>query len=189
MRPELGAQQIGFGYGRVRGNAAELGVELVEPKPGSVAETRQPQIAVSVDGAPPTMPWADSPHNKLREDERALSPSALFNRYLVKGNPLVELQDWLKPEFADLDRASLREVITRNGASAEALRLMSITVSAESMDDGSALDFIRKRTLFAWEAKTGPYAEFRDGTSALTDAMGKSLKRPALIDYLKMAAK
>ena len=176
-RPELGAQQIGFGYGRVRGNAAELGVQLVDPMVGSVAETRQPQIAVSISGHTPTMPWADSPFNTLRSDEKPFPPSALFNRYLMKDEPLVDLQDWLKPKFAHLDQLSLRQILARNGASEEALRLMEIGVAASSLDDGSALDFIRKRHLFAWEAKAGSYHEFKEGTSAITDAMAASLKR------------
>ena len=176
-RPELGAQQIGPGYGRVRANASELGVELVEPQTGALAETRQaPQIAVSIGGAVPTTPWAESAQNKLRADERTLPPMALLNRYLMQDQPLVELQDWLKPELAHLDRTSLRQILTAHGASPEALRLIEIGVAAESLDAGNALDFMRKRNHANWEAKIGTYHEFRDGTSALTDAMAASLK-------------
>jgi monoamine oxidase len=62
--PELGAQQIGYGYGRVRGNASDLGVALMDPPKGSMAETRMPPLAVSVAGAPPTADWAASPMNQ-----------------------------------------------------------------------------------------------------------------------------
>jgi monoamine oxidase len=180
-RPELGAQQIGFGYGRVRGNATDLGIELVDPPTGSSAETRLPPVAVSLGGAAPTGAWATSPMNRLRDDEKSLSPLALFGHYLTKDNPLVGLDDWQKPQFAGIDRASLRDYLGARGASPEALRLMNVAVAARDLDDASALDFLRKQSYYLWEAKHGPYHIVRDGTDALTTAMAKSLKRPVLL--------
>ena len=180
-RPELGAQQIGFSYGRARGNASDLGVELVDPPKGASAETRLPPLAVSLGGAPPTGAWATSPMNHLRDDEKSLSPLALFGHYLTKDNPLVGLDDWQKPQFASIDRASLRDYLSARGASPEAMRLMNVAVAAKDLDDGNALDFLRKQTYYLWEAKHGPYHIVRDGTDALTTAMARSLKRPVLL--------
>ena len=180
-RPELGAQQIGFGYGRVRGNATDLGIELVDPPKGSTAETRLPPVAVSLGGAAPTGAWATSPMNRLRDDEKSFSPLALFGHYLIKDNPLAGLDDWQKPSFEAIDRASLRDYLTARGASPEALRLMNVAVAARNLDDGSALDFLRKQNYYLWEARHGPYHIVRDGTDALTTAMAKSLKRPVLL--------
>ena len=180
--PELGAQQIGFGYGRVRGNAADLGVELMDPPKGSMAETRMPPLAVSVDGQAPTADWAGSALNRLVAAEKSLPPTALVPHYLLKNNPLVELTDWQKPENAHIDRLSVREYAVQGGASPEALRLMDVGIAARDLDDANALDFMRKNYYYAWEAKNGPYSIFRDGTSALTDAMAASLKRPVQLN-------
>ena len=185
--PELGAQQIGFGYGRVRGNASDLGVELMDPPKGSMAETRMPPLAVSVDGAAPTKDWAASPMNRLDADEKALPPTALVPHYLLKNNPLVALTDWQKPENAYIDGLSIRQYAIRGGASAEALRLMNVGVAARDLDDANALDFLRKNYYYTWEAKNGPYSIFRDGTSALTDAMAASLQRPVALNQIVVA--
>ena len=183
-RPELGAEQIGFGYGRVRGNASDLGVALVPPRQGAMGETKLPQSSVSIGGAPPVVDWAHSPLNRLAPDERTLSPLALFAHYLLKDDPLVDLQDWLKPKFTSLDRLSLRQYLEKKGASPEALRLMDVTVAAWDLDDGNALDFLRKNHYYFWDAKHGPYSIMRDGTDALTDAMAASLKQPVLLNRI-----
>jgi monoamine oxidase len=185
--PELGAQQIGFGYGRVRGNASDLGVELMDPPKGSMAETRMPPLAVSVAGEPPTKDWAESPMNRLDADEKALSPTALVPHYLLKNNPLVALTDWQKPENAHIDALSIRQYASQGGASPEALRLMNVGVAARDLDDANALDFLRKNYYYSWEAKNGPYSIFRDGTSALTDAMAASLQRPVALGKIVAA--
>jgi len=182
--PELGAQQIGYGYGRVRGNAADLGVELMDPPKGSMAETRMPPLAVSIDGAPPTSDWAQSPMNRLDAAEKALPPTALVPHYLLKDNPLVGLSDWQKPENAHIDQLSIRQYAAMGGASQEALRLMDVGVAARDIDDANALDFLRKNYYYTWEAKNGPYSIFRDGTSALTDAMAASLTRPVALNKI-----
>jgi monoamine oxidase len=182
--PEFGAAQIGFGYGRVRGNAADLNVALVPPGAGAMGETRLPQTAVSIGGAPPTMDWVNSPLNKLAPDEKAMLPLALFGHYILKDDPLSDLQDWLKPDFRGTDAMSLRQYLAGKGASPEALRLIDVTVPAWDLDDGNALDFLRKNHYYVWDSKHGPYSVVRDGTNALTDAMAASLKRPVALNKI-----
>lgn len=183
-QPDMGASQIGFGYGRVRGNAAELGVELVPPHAEAGMETRLPPLAVSVGGLKPdATPWATSPMNKLRADERESPPLALLMRYLLKNDPLDGPEDWQKPEFAKLDQLTLRQYLQQQGASDEALRMIDTTTPAWSLDRASALEFLRKNHYYAWEGKNGPPHVVKGGTSRLTDAMAKSLKRPVLLDH------
>jgi monoamine oxidase len=107
--PEFGAEQVGHGYGRVRGNASDLGVALVDPRPGAMGETRLPQTAISIGGAPPTVDWAASPQNRLAPGEKAIPPLALLSHYVLKDDPLSDLQDWLKPQFRPVDAMSLRQ--------------------------------------------------------------------------------
>jgi monoamine oxidase len=179
--PELGAQQIGHGYGRVRANASELGVAMMAPPAGSMAETHMPALAVSVRGGVPEKDWATSPMNLLSGEEKALTPPQLQAHYLFKGNPLVDLSDWQKPEFGVIDRMSMRQYLGNAGASVEALRLLDAGVAARDLDDANALDFLRKNYYYYWEAKSGPYSIVKDGTSALTDAMAASLRRPVAL--------
>jgi monoamine oxidase len=182
--PEFGAEQIGFSYGRVRGNASDLGVALIPPLKGAVNETRLPPVAISIGGAPPVVDWANAPVNRLAPEEKALAPFSLFGHYLLKDDPLDDLQDWLKPEFKPIDRQSLRQYLARKGASTEALRLIDVNVPAWDLDDGDALDFLRKNHYYVWDGKHGSSSIFRDGTSALTDAMAASLTQPVLLHKL-----
>ncbi len=178
-RPEFGAVQVGAGYGRVRANAAELSVELVTPPAGAGSETNLPALAISIgDQAASGGVWASSPQNRLSGDERALDPLKLYPHYINADTPLRDLGDWLKPEFATLDRASLRQYFTGEGASPAALRMIEATLPARSLDDANALDFLRKNFYYGWEARAGKYAIVKDGTSALTNAMAASLARP-----------
>ncbi len=176
-RPELGAAQIGAGYGRVRGNAADLGVELVPPPKGALSETSKFQVAVSVEGSAPTGDWANSPFNKLVGDERKLSPFQLLGHYLLKDDPLTDPQSWQRPEFIPIDKMSLREYLQSKGASPEAMRMLEVSTPGWKLSDASALDTLRKNHYYVWEGKIGPYHIVRDGTDALTTAMAHSLKR------------
>jgi len=180
--PEFGAEQIGFSYGRVRGNAAELNIPLIPPRHGAMGEMKLPPAAVGIGDAPLTADWAHSPINHLAPDEKAILPLGLLSHFLLRGDPLVDLQDWLKPQFSDIDKMSLRQYLTAKGASPEALRLINVSISAWNLDEANALDFLRKYHYYSWDAKHGPYSIVRDGSSALTDAMAASLKRPVLVN-------
>ncbi len=183
-RPEYGAEQVGFSYGRVRGNASDLGIALVPPKAGAMGETRLPTSCVSIGGAPPVTDWAHSPMNKLSDSEKAVLPLALFTHYIVKDDPLDDLQDWLKPKFRPIDRMSLRDYLLQRGASPEAMRLIEVSIPAWSLDEANALDFLRKNHYYFWDAKNGPYSVIRDGSDALTTAMAASLKRPVALNKI-----
>jgi len=178
-RPELGAAQVGRGYGRVRANAAELGVALADAVPGAASQMGSAKVAVSVDGRPVDgVPWAESASNRLPPNERALLPLQLYGRYIGAKSPLVDLGDWLKPEFAALDQQSLRQYFSAQGAAPEALRLLNVNVAARNLDEANALDAMRKVHFYGWEARHGLGSTVRDGTSALTDAMAAALAHP-----------
>jgi monoamine oxidase len=183
-RPEFGAEQVGFGYGRVRSNAAALNIPLAPPRAGAMGETRLPQSCVSIGGAAPTADWAHSPMNRLSDSEKAILPLALLSHYVTKDDPLVDLQDWLKPEFRSIDRLSLRQYLAQKGASPEALRLMNVSVSAWDLDEANALDFLRKNHYYFWDAKHGPYSVIPGGADSLTTAMAASLKQPVALNKI-----
>jgi monoamine oxidase len=122
--------------------------------------------------------------NRLAADEKALLPFALLSHYIMKDDPLTDLLDWRKPDFRFIDRQSLRHYAAAKGASPEALRLMDVAAPAWDLDEANALDFLRKNHYYFWEAKNGPYSVVKGGTSALTDAMAASLKRPVLLNKI-----
>jgi monoamine oxidase len=177
-QPELGASQLGASYGRVLGNARELGVEVIGPKATDMNETRLPPISFSIGGAAPTADWAGSAMNRLAPAERALKPPQLFMHYLLKDDPLADPSDWLQPRFAGLDRLSLRQYLQQRGASAEALPLIEVSNQAWTLDAASALDTLRKNHFFVWSARQGSYVNVKGGTTVLTNAMAASLARP-----------
>jgi len=183
-QPEFGAAQIGHGYGRVRANASDLNVALVAPDKDAMGETRLPQTAVSIGGSAPTADWAHSPLNHLAPAEKSINPLGLLSHYVLKDDPLHDLMDWLKPEFRPIDRMSLRQYLTQKGASAEALRLIDVSVPGWDLDSNNALDFLRKNHYYFWEAKNGPYSVVQGGSSTLTDAMAASLKRPVALNKI-----
>jgi monoamine oxidase len=183
-QPELGAQQIGAGYGRVRGNAADLGIELVLPPTGAVSETGKFPVAVSIGGGSPTADWATSPMNRLAADEKAINPLKLLSHYLLKDDPLADPEDWQKPEFTNIDAMSLRQYLQSKGASPEAMRLLEVGTPGWKLEDASALDILRKNHYYVWEGKNGAYHIVKDGMDALTTAMAKSLKRPVLLNQI-----
>ena len=182
-RPELGAGTVGAGYGRVRANAADLGVELVEPPPGSRDLVGSGPAAYSVYGQPVSRtPWASSPLNRLAPSEMMKTPSQLISYYLNQPSGLQDLGDWLKPEFAWLDQLSLRQYFQKLGASPEALRLMDVHSPGTSLDDANALHFVRRTLYYGWESRAGKAQRVKGGTSALTDAMAASLQRPVQLN-------
>lgn len=178
-RPEFGASELGFSYGRARGNAAELGVHLIDPAPGASTMLSASATAISVYGQPAVnRPWNTSPLNRLPAHEKALLPLQLYGHYMAGKSPFSELSDWMKPEFSALDAMSLRSYLAQKGASEEALRLLNVNVAAANLDEANALDALRKMHYYTWEAKAGPMSRVQGGTSALTDAMAASLKQP-----------
>lgn len=184
-RPELGAGTIGAGYGRVRANVAELGVELVTPPPGSRDILGSGPAAFSVYGQPVSVvPWKDSPLNRLSPAEHGMTASQLVGHYLNRDVGLKALDDWLKPEFAWLDKLSLKAYFKQLGASDEALRLMDVHAPGSNLDDANALHFVRRTFFYGWEARAGKGQRVRGGTSALTDAMAASLQRPVQVNRM-----
>lgn len=181
----MGALEIGPTYGRVRANAAELGVALVSQQREGVSQTNQAGMSLHVGGQlMGVKDWAGSSANLLPEAERKLLPMQLFLHYLTKQSPLKDLGDWLKPEFAALDRQSLRQFFTAQGASPEALRLMEVSLAARNLDEANTLDTMRKFLFYMSQAQHGPTHHVREGTSALTDAMAASLAQPVQLNRI-----
>jgi monoamine oxidase len=154
---------------------AALGIELVPPPSFLLV----PGVAISIGGEPvPSVPWSQSPQNRLAPGERDLLPLQLVSHYTEPENLLDSPTDWLEPRFASLDAVPLDDFLRQRGASKEALRLASAAEYQNRLSDANTLDVMRKAYMYKWYAQQGPYFQVADGVSSLTDAMAASLDIP-----------
>lgn len=176
-RPELGASQIGPLYGRVRDAAARFAVALVpfpvQTEPYSFAVGGQ-LIAAN--------DWAESPLNKTVGTERAIPLPALLPAFVAQHNPFTRIDDWLQPGAAEFDVAAADWLI-RQGASAEALRLMNAGLVLDDLSRVSLLTMLQDATRMQMGMVAAQAAEQPElstvrvvgGTSRLPEAMAGHL--------------
>jgi monoamine oxidase len=168
--PEAGGQTLDAMYARTFSACERLGLRVYPRKPfavpGRVVATRGALVAQA--------DWAGSPLNELGESERHLLPDELANFYLDAHNPLVNLDDWRRPEFARFDARSLRDELAGNGASPAALEWMEALYDGLGIEQVSALFAYRKRLV----AKFGGGQMFRisGGSAGLPEAMAARLR-------------
>ena len=127
-RPEYGASEVGRSYARAIDLCSRLDVKLL-PDTRSLLPMSNYVSGTWVSSAD----WADSPVNRMADDERELLPLMVGTGLLSRLNPLKNLDDWLSPEFAAYD-ISMRELFINNGVSDAALKLAGRA-------DGPARDF------------------------------------------------
>jgi monoamine oxidase len=168
--PEAGGQTLDAVYARTLAACARLGLRVYPRRP-----FRVPGRVVATRGALlPAERWPGSPFNETVGDERALLPDELANHYLDAHNPLVGLDDWRRPGFADYDARSLRDELVRLGASPAARDWIERLYDGLGTDRVSALFAYRKRLV----ARFGGGQLFRisGGSGALTDAIAARLR-------------
>ncbi|MCB2107611.1 MAG: FAD-dependent oxidoreductase [Rhodobacteraceae bacterium] len=143
-KPELGASQIGPAYARVLDAVDRLGLETyVEDRsilPFSYYMNGQLINAKD---------WADHPENKTRGRERAIPPLRLGSQLLSQLTPFKDLEDWLAPQFANLD-VSIADLFTKNGVSPAAMKIASL---GQDIGDFSALAMMQELYRGTYEAK------------------------------------
>lgn len=198
-RPELGATQIGGSYTRVRKAASAAGVTL-EPEDRDI----QP-FAYYLNGSlVGEKDWAGSTANKTVGEERAIPPMRLGVRAMSRLNPLVGLDDWLKPEHLTLD-VSPGELMRGMGMSEEAIRLAELTSGGGDIWGVSALAMFQEQTRTNYERvrlglkpgeKDPTHAQDPErvmtwvvsgGTSRLVEGMHRQLKSPARLNQIVSA--
>ncbi|MBL8199503.1 MAG: FAD-dependent oxidoreductase [Chromatiales bacterium] len=168
--PEAGGQTLDAMYARTFAACEQLGLKVYPRKPyaipGRVVASRGALIAADR--------WPRSPFNELDASERALLPDELVNHYLDAHNPLVNLDDWRRPEFAAFDSRSLRDELLAHGASPAALAWMERLYDGLGIEQVSALFAYRKRLV----AKFGGGQMFRisGGSDGLTSAIAARLR-------------
>jgi len=185
-----GGSTIGPYYARIRDIASRLDVRLIKPPPrATMANYINGELISSKD-------WATSKANKTAEHERAIQPVALEFSYLSRNNPLPDVESWLDENQTKHD-ISLEQFFHSLGASAEAQRLINISINVPDTTVGSALMYLRdikrlqwgiasttanRSTYGAGSADGFEFNEVEGGTQRLTEAMAGALKSEVLLN-------
>ncbi len=170
--PEGGGQQVGQAYNRLRAEADELGLSFEPFAPSTFGQTLFVNDTLMAGDA-----WPTASVNALPEPLRAISPARLFFTMVARANPLDGgTLDWLDPAFAEHDVAAL-EFLNAAGATPEALRLINVSLNANTLDTYSMMNLWRSLTLYALEGSIGPSEQIVGGAQRLPEAMAAALPR------------
>lgn len=150
---DVGASQIGRDYARVLDAVQRYNLKLV-PEDRDLLTFGANIQDQWVD--PKT--WESNPLNKTVGSERAINPILMGQAVSAKFNPLKEVDDWLKPEFAKYD-ISLRQLMQQNGYSEAAINLARFTTSGIGVDETSMLRMWQESVRGAIARKIGPPAQ------------------------------
>jgi monoamine oxidase len=173
--PEGGGPIISETYERVVKIAKAVGAPM-GPGPGF-----EPTLLLHVnDTSVAADQWAASTANTTIGPEKQMSPLALLGFYTTKDLPLADLDDWISPEFAQLD-IPLDQYLKRQGASDEAVRLMNVASNCTDLSTSSALWALRNAQRRR-DGKKGALVSTVGGNQRLAEAMeaavqGEVLKR------------
>lgn len=170
--PEAGGQQVGAGYGRVRGRALDAGLEFAD-----FPATRFGEVLALGDTLIAAQDWPAHPLNRLPEPWKAIAPSRLFFSLAARANPLDDVYAWMDPAASAHDVAA-RDWFMARGANDEALRLMNVSLNARDLASYSMINVFRSLALYAQERAMGPSQGLVGGAQRLPEAMAASLSRP-----------
>ena len=170
-RPDAGGPVVGASYERLIKLAKAVGTTVQPLKSFETAELECIN-GESVNAAD----WANAKANRLEGAERQVLPGLLVGYYCGKNLTLDDGDAWIDPKFAPLDIA-LAEFLKRQGASAEAMRLMDMASNNNGLDTTSALwalrDAQRRR-----DTKVRGMMEIPGGNTRLVEAMAAYVKGP-----------
>jgi monoamine oxidase len=171
--PEGGGPVITEAYERLMKLAAASGVPM-GPGPGY-----EPTLLLHVNGASvPMDQWAASPANTTVGPEKQMPPLALLGYYTTKDLPLADFDDWVSPEFANLD-IPLDQYLRQQGASEEALRLINVASNTTDISTTSTLWALRNAQRRR-DMKKGALVGAVGGNSRFAEKMATFLKNPVL---------
>jgi len=168
--PEAGGQSLDAMYARTFAACEQLGLGIFPRKPFAVPG----RVVASRGALIPAGRWPASPWNELNAEERHLLPDELANFYLDAHNPLVNLDDWRRPEFAAHDSRSLRDELQDKGASPAALAWIEMLYDGLGIDRVSALFAYRKRLVQKFGG--GQLFRISGGSAGLPEAIAARLR-------------
>jgi monoamine oxidase len=167
--PNAGGSQIGAGYGRIRGAAADLGVTIAP-------DTSPPNAMLVAMGGQLIGPdaWGASPLNPLPPALRMMSPGQVFMTLAGQANPIRTPDEWLSPDITAQDMAA-SDFFTAQGLSPDVLRMLDTPLNGNALNTYSIINIWRTLRLYAIDRQLGPSGGVVGGSARLTDAMAASL--------------
>jgi len=177
--PELGANGIGGGYGRLISAATKYGVDIGPMRPRT--EPRKGELLYALyDELITPDKWIDHPKNPFHvEWAKKMSPTSVPWKIYSELNPLPEndLKAWRDPKFSDWDK-SISSALLEKGFSPEAIKLSVGTNSSYgiSADDMSILMYFQILTFINQQsaAKTGRGGAAVGGNQRIPEAMANA---------------
>jgi monoamine oxidase len=192
-RSEFGASQIGASYARVASVCNRLKVPLKVDRTGAPLP-----MSNRINGQwVRSDQWLASPVNRMVGAERGVQPGYAGAQFMEKFNRLRDLDDWLNPAFADLD-VSLYDLMLKNGASAEAIRLADLSGFGNDIQSSSMLSLMQETHRGAFDRAYGaqhpdipPLRKVAGGAARLPEAIAASLgdrvRRGKVVGLIDMA--
>lgn len=174
---DVGAIEVGDTYARLIEAGEKFGQGFDKPPPRDPAAPppAPPQGLIVIGGKSVLSEnWPEAPENAtVGEAERMNAPAMLQTRLAAPLNPLKTLSAWSEPEHAALD-IPFAELLTKNGVSAEALRLIENGANTNSIFTQSALAVFRALTFR--EIGAAETWRIKGGGTALAKSMASALK-------------
>jgi len=171
--PEAGGSQVGINYSLFRDTAKQLGVTF----DGGSGIAKGMTFAVN-NQLFNSENWATHPANHTGKTEKAIQPSWLLWQYLAKAPQLDNPGSWNQEKFSALD-IPLKQFLLQQGASAEAIRLISCDLTGD-IETISTLEVMRKLAIVQ-QSRGAEYVS--GGTQRFTDALAKNLRNPVLHNH------
>jgi monoamine oxidase len=171
--PELGASQVGPSYARVIDAIGRLGLDMI-PEDRAIlpfAYHLGGQMIAAKD-------WADHPANQTVGAERKIAPLQMGGALIAKFNPMTELDDWLRSDFAKYD-VSVEQLLATNGVSPAAMNLVALT---NDMRNTSALGLMQEGFRGAFEAKFAAARSEQVGGALVTRREGEKVETAAAVE-------
>lgn len=165
---DAGGVQIGSSYTRFHSIADRLEVERYIPPPtgrGSLYRIKDASLS------PKT--WQSAQQNHLSSAEKSRTPESLLFSYLRALPKFNKVSDWMSSNAQSLD-IPLKDFLTQQGASNEAMRLINANLNGYSLETLSTLHLAR--TLAGFRQGGGPTKFIRNGSQRMTDAMANDLR-------------
>lgn len=186
-RADVGGQEVGPNYQRIRAACKRLNVALHDsgPQTGGFLLDIGGQLVTSEK-------WVSSPVNRTIGKEREILPYLIQNKLFFDDVPFTDPAAWLDPAFYAKD-VSASAWLRANGVSEAAIRLADIDVNAPNMASVSAMSIFRDLARIKVEGyrdankpqygqNTTSRAYIEGGSSALPNAMAAALKTPVRLN-------
>lgn len=187
---EAGGTFIGAGYRRLFAVAERFGIRLIDVTP-LLEFFREQDLCLGTEIIRQSE-WPAHPANPFPERDKTLLPWNYHRVLTSRENPLEEPEQWLDPEFAQLD-VSLHDWMRSLGLGDDVIRIGYNINSSFGTDarDVSALlmlfraAFSKAQRRYAREGSIGFTVE--NGVQRITDAMAAGLAHDVLLEHVVTA--